>query len=91
MERLVEQPQSTLAEQKALIETLQPRLGQNSRNSSKPPSSDGPKAPKRLVKQSIGKKRGAQLGDPGHHRTLLPEAEVDAVIDQRPTQCPTAS
>lgn len=88
LEKLVEQLQATLAEQKALIETLQARLGQNSRNSSKPPSSDGPKAPKRLVKQSIGKKRGAQPGHPGHHRTLLPEAEVDAVIDQRPTQCP---
>jgi transposase len=56
---------------------LQERLKVDSRNSSKPPSSDGPGS-------GNGRKRGAQTGHPGAYRELLPQAEVDTVHDCTP-------
>ena len=73
----------TLAEQAATIEKLtaeiaelRSRLNMNSRNSSKPPSSDGytKPAPKSRRVRS-GKKPGKQPGDPGHH--LAQRADPD--------------
>jgi transposase len=71
---------SQLREQMAL---LQERLKLDSRNSSKPPSSDGPGA-NRAQRRASQRKRGAQKGHPGAFRALLPESEVDAVHDCPP-------
>ncbi|MFM9100802.1 MAG: DUF6444 domain-containing protein, partial [Cyanobium sp.] len=51
---------------------LRERIGRSSRNSSKPPSSDGPgfKPPER--RKGSGRKRGGQQGHPGSGPELLP-------------------
>lgn len=72
---------------KARVAELEGRLGQNSRNSSKPPSSDPPSTPPPAPKAGSGRKPGGQPGHPGHQRELLPEADVDETIAVKPTQC----
>ena len=65
-----------LAEQVAV---LQAQLGQNSSNSSRPPSSDPPcgaPAPKPMHGQ---RRAGGQPGHRGHVRVLVPETEVTTV------------
>jgi len=65
---------------------LQERLHQNSRNSSRPPSSDPPQSP-RPRRPRGPRRRGGQPGHPGHTRTLLPVEEVDEVVVLKPDQC----
>jgi transposase len=67
------------------IRELELRLGMNSRNSSKPPSSDPPQA-KRGVSGRRGK-RGASKGHPGAGRKLLPEERIDDIIEYRAECC----
>ena len=71
---------------KAEIAELRERLGQNSSNSSRPPSSDPPsyKPPPREPK---GRKKGGQPGHQGSARKLLPAEEVDHVIELKPASC----
>jgi Family of unknown function (DUF6444) len=70
-----------LREQMAL---LQERLKLDSRNSSKPPSSDGPGSGNRAQRRASQRKRGAQKGHPGSYRAVLPETEVTSVQDCAP-------
>ena len=58
------------------VALLEERLRQNSRNSSKSPSGDGPAAGKQH-KEPTGRKRGGQVGHPGTKRELLPPEQVD--------------
>jgi transposase len=53
----------------------------DSRNSSKPPSSDGPGSGNRAQRRASERKRGEQKGHPGSFRELRPEAEVTSVQD----------
>lgn len=65
---------------------LRRRLGMNSKNSSKPPSSDGPDkpAPKSLRKKS-GRRPG---GQPGHSGSTLDQvADPDEIIRHEPGRC----
>lgn len=73
---------------KLQLRDLQARLGQNSRNSSKPPSSDPPAAPPKPPKVARGRKAGGQVGHEGHSRPLLPPEQVDEPIELIPEQCP---
>ena len=84
---------AAVAEQAALVETLtaeiaelRARLNMNSRNSSKPPSSDGyaKPAPKSRRVRS-GKKPGKQPGDPGHY--LSQRCDPDATKIHPPSSC----
>src|SRR5262245_15138871 len=68
------------------IRELEARLTQNSTNSSKPPSSDGPGVV-RPAKKPKGRKRGGQPGHRGHHRMLLPANRVDVVVQHAPQSC----
>src|SRR5919205_470592 len=68
------------------VRTLEERLNQTSRNSSRPPSSDPPQHPH--PRRPPGKRRrGGQPGHPGHTRTLVPVEEVDEVVGLKPQQC----
>ena len=68
------------------IKTLEERLNKNSKNSSKPPSSDGlnKPSPKSLRKPS-GKKPGAQDGHEGKGLKLI--KAPDETIQHKPNQC----
>jgi transposase len=68
------------------IEALEQRLGMNSTNSSKPPSSDGLVKPKpKNLREKTGKKPGGQQGHRG--TTLVPKEKPDIVIEHAPEQC----
>jgi len=67
----------------AVIDELRQRLQQNSRNSSKPPSSDGYRKPPaetkdRSLRKRSGRKPGGQDGHEGAHleRVEVPDAQV---------------
>jgi transposase len=72
---------------KTEVAALRERLGQNSSNSSQPPSTDAPQHCRPLRREPSGKKQGAQVGHQGAGRSLKPAAEVDRVIDLRPEHC----
>ncbi len=77
-----------IAELEQQVAKLIERLGQNSGNSSKPPSSDPPGARgQRTGKRSKGKRRGGQPGHRGSRRTQLPVDRVDDIVDFFPSHC----
>jgi transposase len=86
-ERTIAQLQARIAEQDARIAELERQLAASSRNSSKPPSSDGldKPAPKSLRGRS-GRKPGGQPGREG--RTLRQVAVPDEVVVHEPGACP---
>ena len=66
------------------IHELKEQINKNSKNSSKPPSSDGFKKPKSLRKPSE-KKAGGQKGHQGTHLAVI--ADPDDVIGHMPSAC----
>jgi transposase len=78
--------QAVVAKLEARITELEKRLGKNSSNSSKPPSSDGLKRTRSLRSNTSGRKPGGQPGHPGQR--LHPSAAPDDVIDLPLEQCP---
>jgi transposase len=68
------------------VRTLEERLNQTSRNSSRPPSSDPPQ-PQRPRRPPGKRRRGGQPGHPGQTRLLVPVEEVDEVVVLKPQQC----
>ena len=76
------------------IVELERRIGLNSSNSGKPPSSDGLNKPPsgkdnnrrtRSLREASGRKSGGQKGHPGE--TLRQSAEPDMVLDHFPESC----
>jgi transposase len=68
------------------VAELTEKLGQNSRNSHLPPSSDPPGSAS--GKKATGtRKRGGQRGHRGHQRDLLSPDKVNAFVDLFPPQC----
>jgi transposase len=86
LEALVVAQAEVIAGLRAEVAELRARLSQNSRNSSKPPSSDGyaKPAPKSLRRPS-GRKPGGQRGHPGRHLERVERPDV--VIRHRPESC----
>jgi transposase len=76
-----------LLAQEARIVELERRLGLNSSNSGKPPSSDGLKKPLRVssLREPSGKKTGGQKGHPGE--TLCRVEKPDVTMDHYPKTC----
>jgi transposase len=72
---------------KARIAELERRLGLNSSNSGKPPSSDGLKKPTRVrsLRERSSRRPGGQKGHKGE--TLRQVAEPDRVADHYPSAC----
>ena len=91
----------TLEEAQALINVLWDTLGQmqarlleweeqvrlTSRNSSKPPSSEGPATERRYQERhKSGRRQGGQPGHVGVKRALVPLAEVDQIYPCWPVE-----
>lgn len=72
---------------KAEVAQLRRQLGSNSRNSSKPPSSDSPfvKPQSRSLRGTSGRKQGGQDGHPG--ATLSQVQVPDEVVTHEPVTC----
>src|SRR5919202_1789986 len=69
------------------IHEMEARLGQNSTNSSRSPSSDPPQTPVRAKPPPSGRKRGGQPGHRGTYRALLPVEQVDEIVAVAPEVC----
>ena len=70
----------------ARVAELERRLGLNSRNSSKPPSSDGlSKPPPKSLRQGSGRRPGKQPGAPGSALRQVPDP--DEIVEHRPRRC----
>jgi hypothetical protein len=64
-----------------IVQQLTERLQQDSRTSSRPPSSDPPQALGKRPRQEPSRQRpDGQPGHEGHTRGLVPVAEVDVVV-----------
>src|SRR5215217_424588 len=70
----------------ARVQELEARLGQTSRNTSRPPSSDPPETP-RPPTSPTRRRRGGQPGHPLHQRILVPPEHVDQIRTYWPAQC----
>jgi len=77
--------QEQLAQAHARIKDLEDRLAQDSRTSSKPPSSDGLARLPRSSRRPSGKRPGGQAGHAGH--TLAMVEPPDSVVRHRPKVC----
>ncbi len=77
--------QEQLEEARARIKDLEDRLAQDSRTSSKPPSSDGLSRLPRRIRRPSGKRSGDQAGHLGY--TLYMGEQPDAVVRHRPEVC----
>lgn len=78
----------TLVEQlSAKIKELERRLGQDSSNSDKPPSSDPQHRPPRQKRERGKRSPGGQPGHEGHARELLPPEQVDDIQEHKPPKC----
>jgi transposase len=92
LRRKIAERDQQIAEREKQIADLERQLAlrkRNSTNSSKPPSSDGLAGAQRERgrKHKSKRKPGGQPGHAGHHRPLVPEAEVSAIEVVLPKQC----
>ena len=67
------------------LQRVEGQLAKDSHNSSKPPSSDGPRRKARSQRQRSEKPTGGQPGHPGH--SLMQVASPDEVVCHRPLVC----
>ncbi len=83
---MIEGLRAEVLELRAEVAELKRRLAQNSRNSSRPPSSDGlSKPPPKSLRRPSGRKQG---GQPGHRGGNLEKVAMpDEVIDHLPSVC----
>lgn len=86
----IKQLENKIVELEKRIETLERLLDMNSKNSSRPPSSDPPGMPVEILKHRR-KKRGARNGHQIHKRSLLPQEFVKKHIHLKPDVCACGS
>lgn len=86
LEVCIEQLQRENKELREIIQVLRDQVAKNSRNSSKPPSSDGYKKPRtNSLREPSGKKNGGQKGHKGH--TLEPVENPDHMKVYKVKEC----
>ena len=78
--------EARVAALEATVQELIELVQQDSRTSSRPPSSDPPQ-PQRLRCQPSGRRPGGPPGHPGQTRTWVPVEDVDVVIPLKPDAC----
>ena len=72
----------------ACIQQLEQQLRKNSRNSSKPPSSDGPAKPNpKSLRKRTGKKSGGQKGHQGHTLQRVENPDESTVLTVNTCSC----
>jgi transposase len=74
LQQQVQQLQETVAEQAAELQSLRDQVAKNSRNSGKPPGSDGLRKPCNL-RQKTGRKPGGQQDHPGHTLKMVEQPD----------------
>jgi len=82
---LVEQQARVIEALTARVAELERQLGCNSRNSSQPPSADGPAVPNRAARRRGSRKPGKQPGAEG--RSLGIVADPDEIVEHVPSSC----
>lgn len=87
----IKQLEEEIIQLKRRIEELERLLGMNSKNSSKPPSSDPPGVTTALPRKLRRKKRGARKGHQPHLRELMPEKFVKNRFHLKPEICTCGS
>ena len=91
VQALIDHYEGRLGVLRAENEALRSELAQaqkNSRNSSKPPSTEHPHAkPPPPAKPKSQRPRGGQPGHEKHERALIPAEECSAICDHRPKKC----
>jgi transposase len=86
LQQQVYELQKTVAAQAAEIQELRDQLAKNSRNSGKPPSSDGLRKPRtRNLRKKTGRRSGGQKGHTG--QTLEMVEQADHVQTHQAIQC----
>ena len=93
LEAMVAERDARIAELMAKVEALtarvaelEARLGQDSSNSSRPPSTDGP-GTRRQPRRPTGRRPGGQPGHKKNERALLPAEQVQRVVEVVPEEC----
>lgn len=71
----------------AEVAALKEQLQQNSQNSSRPPSTDGPAVKRSPPREPSGRKRGAQPGHGRYERAVVPLEQVKEVLPCKPLWC----
>jgi len=87
LEARIAELEKIVAEQQKTIADLLERLNKNSKNSSKPPSTNPLSFKPAPTKKPSGKKRGGQKGHKRAVRPLVPPDRVNAVVDHYPEHC----
>jgi transposase len=87
LRRQLAERDTLIAQLRADLAALKEAFAKSSRNSSKPPSSDGPGTKARPKKSPSGRKPGGQPGHKRHERVLAPPEKVHHVVPCIPRQC----
>jgi transposase len=88
LEETVQGLKAAMQQVEATVDQLREQLQQNSRTSSRPPSSDPPQVlGQRPHREPSGRRPGGQLGHEGQTRALLPVEAVTVVIPVKPERC----
>jgi transposase len=79
--------QGQIARLESEVARLREQVNQNSHNSSKPPSSDGPQKRNYPKPELSGEKKGGRKGHHGHGRKLKAAQEVSEIVKSVPSVC----
>lgn len=85
LEQTLSLMQNQIRQLEKRLDALETRTQKNSRNSSKPPSSDSPYSRPKRKKPKDARAKGGQKEHPGHSRQMLEPTRINKLM---PTTCP---